>query len=91
LPGDVVMARRSGVIFIPPQFVVELILSVEVTALRNDFNQQRREGKIANNTDFNAWLNRQTNLQIPKTELDAYLIQQASQTGNQQINRSQRQ
>ena len=26
LPGDVVMARRSGVIFIPPQFVAELIL-----------------------------------------------------------------
>jgi len=91
LPGDIVVARRSGVIFIPPQFVVELILSVEVTALRNDFNQQRREGKIDNNTDFNAWLNRQTTLPMPKTELDAYLKQQASQQGNQQSTRSQRQ
>jgi len=91
LPGDVVMARRSGVIFIPPQFVVELILSVEVTALRNDFNQQRREGKIDNSTNFNDWASRQTNLSIPKAELDAYLKQQASQQGNQPQTRSQRQ
>ena len=91
-PGDVVVARRSGVIFIPPQFVVELILSVEVAALRNDFNLQRREGKIENNVDFSQWLNRQSNLQIPKTELEAYLNQQANQPRNQQQTpRSQRQ
>jgi len=92
LPGDVVMARRSGVIFIPPHFVMELILSVEVTALRNNFNTQRREGKIDNNTDFNQWVSRQANLPMPKTELDAYLKQQASQQpGTQQPARSQRQ
>jgi regulator of RNase E activity RraA len=91
LPGDVVIARRSGVIFIPPQFVAELILSVEVTALRNDFNLQRREGKIDNNTNFNEWVVRQTNLPMPKAELDAYLSQQASQQGNQPSTRSQRQ
>ena len=91
LPGDVVMARRSGVIFIPPHFVVDLLLSVEVAALRNDFNQQRREGKVDNNTNFNDWASRQTNLPIPKAELDAYLKQQASQQGNQTQTRSQRQ
>jgi len=87
LPGDVVMARRSGVIFIPPHFVVELILSVELAALRNDFNSQRREGKIDNNTDFRDWLNRQTHVQIPKAELDAYFNRPA----NQPVNRTQRQ
>jgi len=87
LPGDVVIARRSGVIFIPPHLVVELILSVEIAALRNDFNLQRREGKIENNTDFKDWLNRQTNLHIPKTELDMYF----SQPAEQKTNRSQRQ
>ena len=91
LPGDIVMARRSGVIFIRPQFVVELILSVEVTALRNDFSRQRREGKIDNNINFNDWVSRQSNLPIPKAELDAYLKQQASQQENQPQTRSQRQ
>jgi len=88
LPGDVVIARRSGVIFIPPQFVTELILSVELTALRNNFNQQRREGKINNDLDFRAWLNGQPNLPASQTELDAYFEQQANPT---QRNRSQRQ
>jgi len=91
LPGDVVLAKRSGVIFIPPQFVVELILSVEIAALRNDFNLQRREGKIDNNTDFNEWLKRQPNLPMSKEELDAYLNRQANQPRNQQQTRSQRQ
>ena len=87
LPGDVVIARRSGVIFIPPQFVTELILSVELAALRNDFNQQRREGKINNSVDFRAWLNGQSNLPASQAELDAYFEQQA----NPKQNRSQRQ
>ena len=91
LPGDVVIARLSGVIFIPPHLVVELILSVEVAALRNNFNLQRREGKIDNNTDFNEWLKQQSNLPMPKAELDAYLNQQVNQPRNQQPNRSQRQ
>ena len=88
-PGDVVIARRSGVIFIPPQFVVELILSVEVAALRNDYNQQRREGKIDSKTEFETWLNQQTNLPMTKNELNVYLNRQANQ--QQQPNRSQRQ
>ena len=90
LPGDVVIARRSGVIFIPPQFVAELILSVELTALRNDYNLQRREGKVDNNTDFRTWLNRQPHLPASKAELDAYFDQQANQPTNQRA-RSQRQ
>ncbi len=88
LPGDVVIARRSGVIFIPPHFVVELLLSVEIPALRNTFNAQRREGKIDNNTDFNAWLTKQTELSIPKAEIEAYLNRPATQ---QPSTRSQRQ
>ena len=87
LPGDVVIARRSGVIFIPPQFVTELILSIELTTLRNDFNQQRREGKVDSGADFRAWLNGQPNLSASQAELDAYFEQQA----NPKQNRSQRQ
>jgi regulator of RNase E activity RraA len=91
LPGDVVIARRSGVIFIPPQFVVELVLSIELAALRNDYNAQRRAGKIDNATDFRAWLNKQANLPATKTELDTYFEQQTRQQANPQANRSQRQ
>ena len=91
LPGDVVMARRSGVIFIPPQFVLDIILSVEIGAMRNDYNLQRREGKVANGTDFRAWLNGQTNLPATKTELDGYFERQAQQQSNPQPVRSQRQ
>ena len=92
IPGDVVIARRSGVIFIPPQFVLELLLSVEVAAIRNTFNAQRRAGTIDNSIDFNTWVNGQTNLPIPKEEVVSYLKQQeqASQQP-QQPARSQRQ
>jgi regulator of RNase E activity RraA len=92
LPGDVVLAKVGGVIFIPPHLAVESILYVEVAALRNEFNRQRREGKIDNEADFREWLNRYPNLPMPKAELDAYLSQQASQQ-NQPVQpaRSQRQ
>ena len=39
LPGDVVIARRSGVIFIPPHLVAELILSVE----NKNYNQHNNQ------------------------------------------------
>ena len=90
-PGDVVIARLSGVIFIPPQFVEELILSVEVTALRNNFNVQRREGKIDSNTNFSEWVLKQPDIPMPKAELEAYLNQQAGQPQNTPQTRSQRQ
>ncbi|MDR0794797.1 MAG: hypothetical protein LBE79_01890 [Tannerella sp.] len=91
LPGDVVLAQIGGVIFIPPHLVVEAILSFEVAALRNLFNTQRREGKIANNIDFNTWAHQQTNLTMPKEELNTFLAQQAQQQNNQPVTRSQRQ
>jgi regulator of RNase E activity RraA len=92
LPGDAVLAQIGGVIFIPPHLVVEAILSFEVATLRNNYNTQRREGKIDNTTDCRVWANQQTDLPMPKEELNAYLDQQASQQQNpQQQTRSQRQ
>ncbi len=93
LPGDVVLAKLGGVIFIPPHLAVEAVLTAEVAVLRNDFNTQRREGKVANNADFKEWANKQTNLPMPKAELNTFLDQQASQQSNQtnQPTRSQRQ
>ena len=38
LPGDVVLAKAAGVFFIPSQFVQEVVVAGEYTALRDQFN-----------------------------------------------------
>ena len=82
LPGDVVIARRSGVIFIPPHFVLDIVLQVEVAELRRQFSAQQQGrtggGAAANNNEFREWLNKQTNLPMTKAELDRYFEQQAN-------------
>ena len=46
LPGDVVLANKYGVIFIPAYLIEDLVLTSEVTGLRDEFGHQRlREGK----------------------------------------------
>ncbi len=45
LPGDVVLAKREGVIFIPPHLVAEVVETAEIVMLRDRFGHQRlREG-----------------------------------------------
>jgi len=46
LPGDVVLAKREGVIFIPAQLAEKVVKSAEAVMLRDRFGHQRlREGK----------------------------------------------
>ena len=46
LPGDVVLAKKGGVIFIPAHLVEEVVVNAEFIALRDNFGHQRlREGK----------------------------------------------
>jgi len=86
LPGDVVLAKKYGVIFIPAYLVEELVLTSEVTALRDEFGHQRlREkkylaGQIDSRwseeirNDFLDWLkNYPGKLPMSKEELDNYL------------------
>jgi 4-hydroxy-4-methyl-2-oxoglutarate aldolase len=86
LPGDIVLAKKYGVIFIPAHLVEELVLTSEVTALRDEFGHQRlREkkylpGQIDSNwseeikKDFLDWLNNYPGkLPMSKKELDEYL------------------
>ncbi len=86
LPGDVVLANKYGVIFIPAYLIEDLVLTSEVTALRDEFGHQRlREGKYLPGqidskwsedikADFLDWLNNYPG-QLPMTrqELDDYL------------------
>jgi regulator of RNase E activity RraA len=85
LPGDVVLAKKFGVIFIPSHLVEELVITSEVTALRDEFGHLRlREGKYKPGqidsqwteeikNDFMNWLiNYPGKLPMTKTELDNY-------------------
>lgn len=86
LPGDVVLAKKYGTIFIPAHLVEDLVITSEVTALRDEFGHQRlREKKYlageidsdwsdAIKKDFLSWLNNYPNkLPMPRKELDDYL------------------
>jgi 4-hydroxy-4-methyl-2-oxoglutarate aldolase len=86
LPGDVVLAKKYGVIFIPAYLVEDLVLTSEVTALRDEFGHQRlREkkylaGQIDSRwtdeirNDFLNWLkNYPGKLPMSREELDNYL------------------
>lgn len=68
LPGDVVLAKREGVLFIPPHLAAEVVEKAEVVMLRDMFGHQRlREGRYTPGQidgrwsdeireDFMAWL-----------------------------------
>jgi regulator of RNase E activity RraA len=86
LPGDAVLAKKDGVIFIPSHLVAEIVLKSEVTALFDIFGQmcirEKRytAGEIdsvwgdAIKQDFRKWLNAyQGTLTMPKADLEQYL------------------
>ena len=88
LPGDLVVAKKFGVIFIPAHIAEEVIITSEVTELRDQFGHQRlREGKYkpgeidsawsdAIKADFKNWLDKRPGgLPMPKAELDEYFKQ----------------
>lgn len=86
LPGDAVLAKKDGVIFIPPHLVEHIVLSGEVTRLFDVFGQQRiKEGKYSAGAidsvwsdeikqDFRNWAKSNRN-QLPMSleELNKYL------------------
>ena len=87
LPGDVVLANKYGTIFIPAYLVNDLVLSGEVTHLRDEFGFQRLHAKKytageidskwskAIEEDFLNWLKSYPDNKLPMTrkELNDYL------------------
>jgi 4-hydroxy-4-methyl-2-oxoglutarate aldolase len=86
LPGDIVLAKKYGVIFIPAYLVEDLVITSEVTALRDEFGHQRLTekkylaGQIDSEwteeikKDFLNWVNNYPGkLPMTKQELDNYL------------------
>ena len=85
LPGDLVVAKQYGVLFIPSHLAERVIVEGEVTELRDAFGWQRlREGKYlpgqidsrwtdAMNADFREWLKQYPELPMPLSEIEAFL------------------
>ncbi len=86
LPGDLVIAKRGGVIFVPAHLVEKVILNAEFISLRDQFGHQRlREGKYspgeidmqwtdAIKKDFLSWLDQNPDkLPMSRKELDEFM------------------
>ena len=86
MPGDVVLAKREGIIFIPAHLVEKVVLTAEVIGLRDKFGIQRlKEGKYTPGQidsrwseeiekDFDKWLNDHENeLPVPKKQIQDFL------------------
>jgi len=84
LPGDLVVANKYGILFIPAHLAEEVIITSEVTELRDAFGHQRlREGKYkpgeidsawsdSIKADFKDWLNKYPELPMSKADLEEY-------------------
>jgi len=68
MPGDVVLGRDGGIVFIPPQLAERVVQSSELTRLRDEFGHERLRARVytagqidgrwtdAIDADFTAWL-----------------------------------
>ena len=85
-PGDVVLAKKEGVVFIPPQLLEKVVITAEFISLKDKFGHQRlREGKYTPGQidgrwsddikkDFLQWLDQHPDLlPMSRKELDNYL------------------
>lgn len=86
MPGDVVLGRDGGVIFIPPHLAEKVVKTSEIIRLRDMFGHQRlREQKYTPGQidsrwsedierDFSKWLNTYIDrLPVPKEQIQDYL------------------
>ncbi len=86
MPGDVVLGRNGGVIFIPPHLLEKVVKTAEVVRLRDMFGHQRlREGKYTPGQidtrwsediekDFSQWLNEHIDkLPVPRSQIQEML------------------
>lgn len=86
MPGDVVLGKKGGVVFIPPQLAEKVVTTSEVVRLRDLFGHERlREGKYTSGQidtrwsaeierDFSQWLrDHMDKLPIPKEQIQEIL------------------
>lgn len=86
LPGDVVLAKKGGVVFIPAALAEEVVINAEFIGLRDEFGHQRlREGKYTPGQidsqwtdeikkDFLKWVDENpSKLKMTREELDKFM------------------
>jgi regulator of RNase E activity RraA len=86
LPGDVALAKKGGVVFIPAHLLEEVVMNAEFISLRDAFGHQRlREGKYTPGQidtqwtdeikkDFLKWLDENPGkLPMTRQELDKFM------------------
>lgn len=86
LPGDALLAKKGGIVAIPPHLLEKVVINAEFIALRDAFGHQRlREGKYTPGEidrqwtddikkDFLAWLDANPDrLPMTRAELDAFM------------------
>lgn len=85
LPGDVVLAKKAGTVFIPAHLVEDLVIQAEFIALRDEFGHRRlQEGKYTPGQidtqwtepikkDFIEWTKAKKDLPMTRKELDDYM------------------
>ena len=86
MPGDVVLGRDGGVLFIPPQMAEKVVKTSEFIHLQDAFGHQRlREGKYTSGQidtkwsdaieqDFTQWMEQNIDkLPVPKEQVQEIL------------------
>ncbi len=86
MPGDVVLGRDGGVIFIPPHLAEKVVTTSEIVRLRDMFGHERLRQQVYTagqidsrwsdeiERDFSQWLNEHIDeLPVPKEQIQAYL------------------
>ena len=85
-PGDVVLAKKEGIVFIPPHLLEKVVINAEFIGLKDKFGHQRlREGTYTPGqidgrwsdeikTDFLKWIDDNPDLlPMSRSELEEYL------------------
>jgi regulator of RNase E activity RraA len=88
MPGDVVLGRDGGVIFVPPQLAERVVTSSELTRLRDEFGHERLRARTytagqidgrwtdAIEADFTAWLRQNIDrLPVARAQVEEILKQ----------------
>ncbi len=86
LPGDVILAKREGVVIIPAHLVETVVVTAEVVALKDEFGHARLRAGVYTpgqidipwtepiKQDFYRWLEaRPEKPSVPKAEIDKHL------------------
>ena len=88
MPGDVVLGRDGGVVFIPPQLAEQVVRSSEITRLRDEFGHARLRARVytagqidgrwtdAIEADFTQWLRQNIDrLPVARAQIEEILKQ----------------